>query len=72
MLNTPDDILSLGELSAVSGGEARQYCVSDPAFQDDVERLIGQCQSSPGWLVAMLSNYSFNITKVDCATFLFH
>ena len=48
MLNTPDDILSLGELSAVSGGEARQYCVSDPAFQNDVERLIRQWQSSAG------------------------
>ena len=48
MFNTSDDKLNLGELSAVSAGEGRQHLISDPAFQDDVERLIGQCQSSPG------------------------
>ena len=49
MSNTSDDKLSLGELSAVSGGEeGRQHLIFDPLFQDDVERLIGQCQSYAG------------------------
>ena len=48
MFNTSGEKLNLGELSAVSGGEGRQHLISDPAFQDDVERLIRQCQSSVG------------------------
>ena len=46
MSNTSNEILNLDELSAVSGGKHHSRLIPDPAFQDDVERLIRQWQLS--------------------------
>ena len=46
MSNTSNEILNLDELSAVSGGKHYPRFISDPAFQDDVDRLIRQWQLS--------------------------
>ena len=46
MSNTSNEILNLEALSAVGGGKGYPGFISDPAFQDDVERLIRQWQFS--------------------------
>ena len=46
MSNTSNEILNLEALSGVAGGKSYPGFISDPAFQDDVERLIRQWQFS--------------------------
>ena len=57
MSNTSNEILGLDELSALSGGNNQPGFVSDPAFQDEVERLIRQWQFTEGIDGGNIDNY---------------
>ena len=53
MSNTSNEILNLDALSGVAGGKSHPGFVSDPVFQDDVERIIRQWQFLKGMMVAI-------------------